>query len=382
MLQAFSISNTELGTYFSVYGIVAMISYFFGGPLADRYPARNLMSIALVLTGLGGLLMSMIPSGGVMILLYGFWGATTILLFWSALIKATREWGGDNFQGRAFGWLEAGRGTIAALLGTFSVLVFSGSNNNEFANPGSVDVVDRFQSVVLFTAFVTIGVGLLVWRLVPASNSSQSTETIKWKQLKFVLQIPSLWWVSLIIICAYTGYKITDDFSLYANEVLGYNETNSAGLASLALWMRGIVAFISGYLADKFKGSRIIVYGFGLTALGGVGLATGWFESALFLLIINLLFVMIGIYGVRALYFTLVEEAKIPIYYTGTAVGIVSVLGFTPEVFMSPWMGYILDHNPGAEGHRLVFLVLVGFAIIGVMGTLRFRVVSRLLKGE
>ena len=54
LLDLFGISNTELGLWFSVYGVVAMVSYLFGGPLADRYPARNLMAIALWLTSAGG----------------------------------------------------------------------------------------------------------------------------------------------------------------------------------------------------------------------------------------------------------------------------------------------------------------------------------------
>jgi len=124
LLVVFNITNTELGTYFSIYGIVAMLSYFFGGPLADRFPARYLLSLALWLTGLGGFVMAFVPIKGIMVILYTFWGLTTILLFWAALIRATREWGGLDFQGRAFGWLEGGRGATAALLGTLTLLVF------------------------------------------------------------------------------------------------------------------------------------------------------------------------------------------------------------------------------------------------------------------
>ena len=46
----------------------------------------------------------------------GFFGVTTILFFWAALIRATRDWGGNNAQGRAFGLLDGGRGLLAALL--------------------------------------------------------------------------------------------------------------------------------------------------------------------------------------------------------------------------------------------------------------------------
>ncbi|MDP6909488.1 MAG: MFS transporter, partial [Flavobacteriales bacterium] len=106
LLEVFEISNFELGLFFSVYGMVAMGAYLFGGPLADKFSAPKLMSFALATTACGGLFMSTFPSPSEMKLLYGFWGVTTILLFWAALIRATREWGGTEIQGLAFGLLD------------------------------------------------------------------------------------------------------------------------------------------------------------------------------------------------------------------------------------------------------------------------------------
>jgi nitrate/nitrite transporter NarK len=42
LLDHFGITNTEIGIWFSVYGIVAMISYFLGGALADRFSGQGL----------------------------------------------------------------------------------------------------------------------------------------------------------------------------------------------------------------------------------------------------------------------------------------------------------------------------------------------------
>ena len=39
LMDAFGITNTQLGDMFAAYGVVAMLSYFFGGPFADRYSA-------------------------------------------------------------------------------------------------------------------------------------------------------------------------------------------------------------------------------------------------------------------------------------------------------------------------------------------------------
>src|SRR3546814_10459584 len=61
-LEVFALSNFQLGSAFSVYGMVAMASYFFGGPLADRFAARTLIVLALVATASGGIVFATIPS--------------------------------------------------------------------------------------------------------------------------------------------------------------------------------------------------------------------------------------------------------------------------------------------------------------------------------
>ncbi|NNM17742.1 MAG: MFS transporter, partial [Croceitalea sp.] len=53
VLEVFALDNTQLGLCFSVYGIIALASYLFGGPLADKYPPRKLIAIALWMTALG-----------------------------------------------------------------------------------------------------------------------------------------------------------------------------------------------------------------------------------------------------------------------------------------------------------------------------------------
>ena len=103
VLEVFGLSNTELGAAQGVYGILAMISYFLGGPLADRFPAHKLLATSLWSTAAGGLYMATFPDYRGASILWGFFGITTILLFWAALIRATRDWGGHDTQGRAYG---------------------------------------------------------------------------------------------------------------------------------------------------------------------------------------------------------------------------------------------------------------------------------------
>ena len=71
MLDAFGLTNTQLGDLFAVYGFTAILAYFPGGALADRYSARFLLSASLFATAAGGLYMATIPGVPQMAALYG-----------------------------------------------------------------------------------------------------------------------------------------------------------------------------------------------------------------------------------------------------------------------------------------------------------------------
>jgi sugar phosphate permease len=375
ILAVFDISNTQLGAFFSLYGIVAMLAYFFGGPLADRFAARNLMAVALWLTGLSGILFATIPSNQIVYGLYALWGLTTILLFWAALIRATREWGGSRFQGRAFGFLEAGRGLTAALLGSVAVLIFSLLTPEETSQTFSSLRKESFSHVILLASAITFSSGILVWYFVPININNEkngNTPTITLSTFIKLLFTPVVWMLAVIIVCAYVGYKITDNFSLYAKEVLLFSEVEAATVGTVALWMRVMVAGVAGFFADRFGGSKIIIICFGLNLLGGFAIGLGFMTTSIWFLVITFTTILIGVYGVRVLYFAVLQEASVPLFTTGTVVGIVSFIGFTPDIFMSPLAGYLLDQYPGVTGHQYVFLVLVIFSLIGLITAIRF----------
>jgi hypothetical protein len=52
---------------------------------------------------------------------------------------------------------------------------------------------------------------------------------------------------------------------------------------------------------------------------------------------------------------------------TGTAAGIVSVLGYTPDIFLPIVAGRILDANPGASGFQIFFAVVATLNFLGLV---------------
>ena len=108
-LEVFNLNNLQLGSLFSVYGIIALLSYVYGGVISDKFQPKKLIAYSLFFTSFGGLVLASYPSYFVLQILYGYWGFSTVFLFWGAMIKATRIWGGTDNQGQAFGFLDGGR---------------------------------------------------------------------------------------------------------------------------------------------------------------------------------------------------------------------------------------------------------------------------------
>jgi len=381
LLAVFGLTNFELGTAFSVYGVVAMVAYFFGGPLADRFAPRVLMPIALLATAAGGWVLASVPGLATLKLLYGFWGLTTILLFWAALMRATREWGGQETQGGAFGWLDGGRGLMAAMIGSVGVALFASLLPEEVETATLAQRSAALQQVITLTAvMVAVVAGLVWWVLATQAKTNPTPSNRQWSlaQLRQVLRMPTIWLQAVIIVCAYVAYKGTDDFSLYAQDVLGLNEVDAAQAGTISLWVRPFAAVLAGLLADRVGIIRMILLSFGLILLGSLMLAAGWLEPGLYgLFFFTLVGASVGVHALRGLYFAIMKEGQVPMAVTGTAVGVVSVLGYTPDVFFGPLMGWLLDRSPGPEGHQHLFAMIGLFAGLGLGATWAYRWATR-----
>ena len=376
-LDVFNLTNLELGSLFSIYGIVALLSYVYGGVVSDKYQPKNLITISLFLTSFGGLVMATYPSYLIMQILYGYWGFTTIFLFWGSMIKATRVWGGTEYQGKAFGFLDGGRGLVAASFGTIGVVIFSLFLTSDIKTATLEERKEAFRYVIIFSSAIIFITGLLVHYLMDSDDSKQqneSTKKISTKDIKEVLKIKSVWLIMLIIISAYMGYKVTDIYSLYASDVMMFDQLESANIGSLQLYLRPLVCFAISFIALKSKYIDFIIVGFIVMLIGSLLFASGLIKTNMNLIFyFSLIIVATGTYAIRSLYFSIMQEGKIPLIYTGTAVGIISVIGYTPDIFATPGFGYLLDKYPGIYGHQLVFLILAIFSVLGLISSIMFK---------
>ena len=375
-LEVFNLNNLQLGSLFSVYGIIALLSYVYGGVISDKFQPKKLMSYSLFFTSFGGLVLASYPSYFVLQILYGYWGFTTVFLFWGAMIKATRVWGGTDNQGQAFGFLDGGRGLVAASMGSLGILIFSVFLINDIELTSLTERKEAFRYVILFSSFMIFLTGLWVLFFMDSNQKDQKNNVISsnsFSNIKTVLKIQSVWLIMIIIISAYVGYRVTDIYSLYASDVMFFNQIEAANVSSLQLYLRPLVCILIAMLADKSSYIYFIIFGFVTMLIGSTIFAFGIVQLNMnFVFYLSLIIVATGTYAIRALYFSIMQEGRIPLVLTGTAVGLISVVGYTPDIFAPPIFGYFLDKYPGLLGHQYVFTISVLFSILGLLASIKF----------
>ena len=377
LLEVFQLTATQLGAAQGMYGIVAMLAYFPGGLLADRFPAHKLLAVSLWLTGLLGLYLASFPNYAESILIFALFGITTIMLFWGALIRATREWGGKHQQGMAFGLLEGGRGLLAVILASLGVLLFELSFPAGYSSASLEEKQYTFSLVIYGYTLVTLLTGVFVWFSLNTNSphsSKQSIANTTIDNFKRVICIPAVWWQAVIVLCAYVGYKGIDHISLYAVDAYHYDSIQAAKLVTIAAWIRPIIAVMAGIIADKTHPIKILMLSFSILIISNAYFAVFAPKPDLtWILITNVMITCTAVFALRALYFSIFEHYQLPNKMTGSAVGLISVIGFLPDIFVLYIAGRLMDTYPGIQGHQYFFMLLAAFAVIGFFASTRLK---------
>ncbi len=365
LADALALDNAQVGSLLSVFGVTAMLSYVPGGWLADRVSPRILLTSSLLLTGGTGFYFATFPSYAISLALHALWGITITLLFWGSMIRVTRNWAPPEEQGKAFGILETGRGfgevlSMMAFLAVFGIL-----GSNQFA---------LSMVIVQFSALIFI-LGVLAWFTIDdqagGQNVADDQPKVGMKEIVAVLKMPTVWLIAIVILTGYCAYWGTFRFTSYSSDIFLMSVTMAAALSVGKLWMKPIAALSAGFISDKFGIAKSVAFLFVvlIASFSLFALMPGT-PSLLPAMIVNVAVASLAIFAMRGIYFALLEEGGIPLVVTGTAAGIISVVGYTPDIFMPLLGGVLLDRYPGPEGYRLFFLTVAGICTIGLVATL------------
>lgn len=105
MAKFMGFSNTEIGLIMSTFGIAAIIFYAPSGVIADKFSHRKMITSAMIITGLLGLIMATYPPLWVMLCIQVAFAITTILMCGRCRLKPHRCWAIIASKGKLWaGW--------------------------------------------------------------------------------------------------------------------------------------------------------------------------------------------------------------------------------------------------------------------------------------
>lgn len=367
-------TKTQLGLLLTMYGLMNFICYFPGGMLADKISPKKLIVFSCFGTGAVGLWYATLPGYTSLLIIHALFGITTVFTFWASMVKITNNLGNEDEQGKLFGFLEGGRGLVGTLVALASVFIFS-----QF-----VDEAKGLSGAIVFYSVMMIIGGILVILFVQDPKLSEQSEedvsTVSWKDFKAVSKIPRVWLCGIIVACNYMAVMIFGYLTPYLTEVYSMSSSAAAYLSVFRAYVMMMVgSLFGGLMSNKMKSViRFMQYGFiGMTIFSFSYLLIPVNRSMLPIVVVN--FVLQGLFllAVKALYFAPIDEIGVSKKLAGTASGIISVVGYAPEIFGYTACGSILDNNPGVTGYNILFILTGCLSIIGFVLVIILKINNR-----
>ncbi|WP_424216914.1 MFS transporter (plasmid) [Streptomyces sp. BI20] len=371
--DALELSAQDYGNIVSVFGVVAMVMYFFGGWFADRFLPRSLIVWALVGMGAADLYLATAPGYLGTLAAHVLMAFVGMGLYWPALVKSIGLLGDASEQGRLFGFLEGTRGLTSTVFG------FVGTGMVAAAVVPSAGVLwlIRLYGVLCFLF------AALVWLLVPVDRErldSLESSTVTLGQLWRAARNRYTWLIggtAMLMYCFYTTLG-------YFSPLLEYR----FGMAAALIGVIGVVRTyvfqfvagpVGGIVVDKVTRSsprflRWMFAGCAIVAL--VFLVMPATPSLMWVAVALMFLLCLFVFAARGVYFATVGEVGIPENERGGVIGLASGIAFLPDAFLPSlcawWIG-----DPAATpavperggGYQSLFVFLVVTALLGLVLT-------------
>ncbi|NVD41818.1 MFS transporter [Ensifer sp. HO-A22] len=365
ILETFKISSSELGTYYSMLGTIFLVTYLPSGWLADRVSPRLLLTFSMAVTGILGLWYASIPDKSALYWIFLGWGISSGLTFWAALLKGVKMLARPHEQGRFFGGLEGLRGLVEAILATAAVALFS-----YYVDGKGLSAAETLPSVIMLYVYNCFAVALLCFLFLGLKDDTAvetATKTNLLADLRLLMAVPELWLIAIIILCGYQLFWATYSFSAFLQEKYTMTASAAAFITVAKLWMRPIGGLGAGFLGDKIGRENILAITMTLSIVGLLALL--FLPSTAHSLVLLLVVLLIGVmtYATRGLYWSILESSNIPTRLTGFAIGMISLIAYTPDIYLPKLNGYLADRYSGLAVYQMYFGFIAASGILGLL---------------
>jgi MFS family permease len=366
-LEAYHLTDGQLGNLITYFGLTATPGYFIGGWIADKFNAKKLVVLSCLLTALAAVGVSFCNSYIVLLILYFVMGFTSAGLQWSAYLKVVRASGDDEEQGKLYGATDTAYGIFTILM-TYGILALL-SSILESTGMG-------FRGAILIYAAISAAIGVAVIFFVPYDAEKSKTEdggAIKLELVGKVLKMPLTYYLGLFTLGYYIIRSVFPYINPYLTNVFGVSIAFATGFTMTArTGVKMISGPVGGAIRDRIGRSTPVAM---IASIGAIAASVAMMlipqASSLAIAVMIVAIIIVFFSGMASpLLYTPASEAKIPLAYTGTILGIASTIGYSSDIWLYNVCGKWLD-NLGNSAYIYVYgLMAAGAVLMLIMGLL------------
>lgn len=369
ILEVFNMKLPQMNTIYSILGIVFVLGYFPSGLLSDKFSAKKLLALSLFGTSVGGFWFAQVPSYTSVILIFCIWGIFAVFTFWSAHLKLVKMIAKENEEGKFFGILDGGRGVVEAGLASIALLIFSSilGHSMELLDKRAalVAVIYMYSGVLLLTSLLILFFVEDDKKVLEESAGTRENERFQFSDLPKVFKNKMVYLHGSIVFAGYVVFWTYYYLGGFLQTNIGIHPVSVTTIMVVVLWMRPLGGILAGFLADRFGKTTVIISALAgasicLVVLALLPITTG---IAIFYSLIVLL--AIFLYAIRGTYWSLLGEAKIKSTILGTAIGVISFIGYSPDILLPQFNSFLWNIFGKNGGYNAYF---ISTAVMGVIG--------------
>ena len=361
MLEALRLNHTQLSTLFSINGIVCMLAYILGGILTDFFSVKKLMLGALLVSGFLHLFVATVPNYAILCIVFAVLAVTSVLIFYPASMKTLTYLEEDGKRGSVFGNYIAVIdiiGIIIVGIGFFAMMITEES-------------VYIFRIIILLYGVLHFVSAFLIYRLYEEKQGQENSNRIKKSEIAGIISNKKVWGVIALIFSNYLMMSAMTYVIPFLSEVYGMSEQKILVLSIVRVNLIAIVAApLAGKIVDKIGSAiKLMKVTFVCSAVLVLGLILDFYISVPILAImLIILLITFAVVSAKSLNLVTLSEIGVPQIYMGTAIGLVSFFGYSPDAFFYSLAGMAIDKY-GVAGYKFIFIAFLICSVAGILAS-------------
>lgn len=371
MKDALNLTDIQIGSIGFIYGLFNVLGYIPTGIIAEKFNTKKMLILSCLGMGLVTVWYSFYPGYAMYLVIHALYGVFSVWTFWSPYLKAVRKLGSEEEQSRLYGISEGLRGvaqTVVAFICLGALGMFAGT-------------MVGFRVMILINAAVFFLLMIAVIVLVPDFDKENAEDEETPKQENVIVGMfkmlgnSSTWICIFVIMCGYCLWNTVNGYvGTYCTRVLQLSPSVSSTLSIIRSYVIVFVAGVSGgIIMDKFKsrgfGLMLVYIGIIITSIATMGLSHITLICACVTIVISYL-----VNVIKATYWSILGDAGIPVAQTGLATGIISLIGLTPDFFVSPIISRFIAYGESvgnvALGFNMMYIWMIVWAVLGIVAAL------------